>query len=114
MLLYCLLTGCNKADSTNYFGESNEMSEEVSNDWLDDVIDRGKKYIEKGVEQIDLTEQATSLPKSVYDYDVEKDFPLKEDSTKVQKRTFSEYWSDMWVTTEDTAEGLQENSTAEK
>lgn len=114
MLLYCLLTGCDRADNTNYFDKSNEMSEEVSNNWIDGVIDKGKGYIEKGVGQIDLTEQATSLPKSVYDYNVEKDFPLKEDSTKVQKRTFNDYWSDMWITTENTAESLQENSTVEK
>ncbi len=101
-----MLIGCNTTDDTNYFDDS--ITTEDSGSWLSITVGKSVDYVIEKINNFNLTEQSTALPKGVYDYDVEEDFPLKKDNTESEKKILKEYWDNMWVTTEDSVTGISE------
>lgn len=95
IIFILLLTGCSTTDNVNYFDESSVTEDNIEQDWLSEKWEQFSNWLGEKIDKFDATEEAESLPPSVYEYDVEKDFPLEEGSTE-EKKSVKEYWDGMW------------------
>lgn len=94
-LFLILLTGCSVQDNESYFSEDSAEENATEQSWFSEQFNKFSDWLGDKIDNFDPTEEAESLPPSVYDYDVEKDFPLEEDNTE-EKKSLKEYWKGMW------------------
>ena len=102
LIVILTLTGCTE-DDTNYFhtGDESILEKEIDLSWVEEKWNDFCKWFSEQLEQFEMDDHSEYLPDSVYDYDVEKDFPITRDNNKRKRKTIKEYWDDMWRDTEE-------------